>query len=78
MSDKKTINIGNLTIAVVDWEVQLGRYFAVYLVTKALSNDNEAEDILNALGVTLFYDNDVQVWPVLPNNPGPQGGGPKG
>lgn len=69
---KKTVTVDSIDIAVDDWNLQLGKYVAVYLVQKALKNDNEAEDLLNALGVTLFDNNNVQIWP--PVQPSPMGG----
>jgi hypothetical protein len=52
-----------IKISTMDWDVQLGRYFGVYLLQSALSGDKVAVDLLNATGVILFDSNNVQVWP---------------
>ena len=72
---KKTITLGQITVALDDWEVQVGRYVCVYLVNKALKNDQEAKELLNAIGVTLYDNDNVQVWPALPPNPPVEGQG---
>lgn len=68
---KKVVTISNLEIPLDDWEMQIGRYTCAWMVLRALQGDQQAKDILDALGRTLYDNNGTQVWPVPmgPNKP---------
>jgi len=64
----KKVDFNGSTVDISVWELRLKYAPIIYLVKRALKNDQDAKDILEALDIVLYDENNVQIWPEVTGN----------